>query len=108
MKISKLSYIAIRNFLSILLLIMFVAALPVYAADLGNVKALSRAKQSIKENPNSVRDHRAYQDAMISDGWRDAMVTEYSERLKNNESPENIYLLCRLTEEVEATATIYE
>lgn len=88
---------------------MFIAVLPVYAADLGNVKALMRAKQAIKENPNSVRDHMAYQDAMINDGWRDAMITEYSERLKNDSnSPGNIFLLCRLTEDVEATATVYE
>ncbi len=108
MKKNKLSYIAIRYFLSTLLLIMFMAALPVYAADLGNIKALTKAKQAIKENPNSVRDHIKYQVAMINDGWRDAMITEYSERLKDNKSPENIFLLCRLTEDVEATATVYE
>lgn len=109
MKRSELSYITIQYFLRVLFLIIFVVALPVYAADLGDVKALLRAKQVIKENPNSVRGHREYQNAMINDGWSDAMVTEYSERLKNNgESPENIYLLCRLTDDVEANAVVYE
>ena len=54
MKKSKLSYIEIQCSLSTLFLIMFIAVLPVYAADLGNVKALMRAKQAIKENPTII------------------------------------------------------
>lgn len=109
MKRSELSYITTQYFFSVLFLIIFIVVLPVHAADLGNVKALMRAKQAIKENPNSVRDHREYQDAMINDGWRKEMITEYSERLKNNgESPENIYLLVRLKDDVEAEALVYE
>jgi len=109
MKKNKLPYIAIRYFISTLLLVMFMAALPVYAADLGDVKTLLRAKQAIKENPDSVRSHREYQNAMINDGWYDAMITEYSERLKNNgESPENIYLRERLNDNIEANAVVFE
>ncbi|MDP3731926.1 MAG: hypothetical protein Q8R31_02680, partial [Candidatus Omnitrophota bacterium] len=68
-------------------------AQPVLAKDIGDVKALIKAKQVIKESPNSVTAHMKYQDAMIEDGWREQMIAEYSERLKKQgETHENIYL----------------
>jgi tetratricopeptide (TPR) repeat protein len=109
MKKSKMSYIAIQYSLSTLLLIMFIVVLPVYAADLGNVKALTKARQAVKENPDSIRAHRTYQDLMIGDGWRDQMKVEYTKRLEEKgKSPENLYLLIRLGEDKEEKERDYQ
>ncbi len=79
------------------------------AKDPGDVKALIKAKQAIQENPDSVRAHMQYQDAMIGDGWREQMIAEYSERFeKQGNTPENIYLLARIKEDVEAQALVYK
>ncbi|MDP6685626.1 MAG: tetratricopeptide repeat protein [Candidatus Omnitrophota bacterium] len=64
--------------------------------DLNHVKALIRAKNDIKENPDSVQAHREYQKLMIKDGWRDDMIKEYTKRAQDNRTPENLYLSARI------------
>jgi len=112
MKMAKLGRIGNKRFYPViaasLIAITVLAQEPVLAKDLGDVKALIKVKQALKEHPDSVMAHIKYQDAMIEDGWREQMISEYGGRLKKQgETPENIYLLARLKEDIEAQAAVY-
>ena len=70
---------------------------PVLAKDLGDVKALIKAKQALSENSESVYAHRLYQDLLLKDGWRKQLLEEYSKRIaEKGKTAENLYLLARL------------
>ena len=93
-----------KNIVLPVFIMLAMAILPsVQAASPGNVKALIAAKKAIQENPDSVTAHRTYQDAMNRDGWKTQMIEEYTRRFKENQTPQNLYLLARLkdTEEQE-------
>lgn len=85
------------------LFVIFIAfCLPANATDLPQAKALIKAKNDLKENPNSVRAHRVYQNLMSKEGWKEAMKVEYAKRLKEQgRTPENLYLYTRLLGEAE-------
>lgn len=75
---------------------------PVIAKDLGDVKALIKAKQALSENPDSVYAHRLYQDLLLKDGWRKQLLEEYSKRIaQKGRTAENLYLLASLQDKDE-------
>ena len=91
-----------KNIVFSLFLMLATVTLPcAQAANPGDVKTLIAAKKAIRENPDSVKAHRAYQSAMNRDGWKAQMIEEYAQRLKENQSPQNLYLLARLKDEKE-------
>lgn len=77
-------------------------ARPVMAKDLGDAKALIKAKQALSENSESVYAHRLYQDLLLKDGWRKQLLEEYSKRIaEKGRTAENLYLLARLQDKDE-------
>ena len=84
----------------LLLFFVFLIAfcLPANAENSPQTKELAKARDSIKENPNSVRAHRVYQNLMN----KEEMKVEYARRLKEQgRTAENLYLYARLLSEVE-------
>lgn len=84
------------------LIVITAIARPVIAKDLGDVKALIKAKQALSENSESVYAHRLYQDLLLKDGWRKQLLEEYSKRIaEKGRTAENLYLLARLQDKGE-------
>jgi len=101
MKMAKLGRIRNKRFYPViaafLIAITVLAQEPVLAKDLGDVKALIKAKQALSENSESVYAHRLYQDLLLKDGWRKQLLEEYSKRIaEKGRTAENLYLLARL------------
>ncbi len=93
----------VLNKVAACLLVLCSLAPSAAAVEPGNVKALVKAKQALRERPNDVEAHRDYQDVMIKEGWKTQIADEYAERLKKQRTAENLYLWARLQEGTEKT-----
>ncbi|MBT6501808.1 MAG: tetratricopeptide repeat protein [Deltaproteobacteria bacterium] len=88
----------VNHRLLLFFVILIAFCLPANAENLPQTDALTKARNNIKENPNSVSAHRVYQNLMN----KEAMKEEYARRLKEQgRTAENLYLYARLLSDAE-------
>ena len=95
----------VNHRLLLFFVILIAFCLPANAENLPQTDSLTKARNNIKENPNSVSAHRVYQNLMN----KEAMKEEYARRLKEQgRTAENLYLYARLLSDAEQEKLLTE
>lgn len=101
-KMSRAKNVSLRLASVVIFIIILSLSQSAIAKDLGDVKALIKARQALSENSESVYAQRLYQDLLLKDGWRKQLLEEYSKRIaEKGRTAENLYLLARLQDKDE-------